>query len=376
MIHRILAINPGSTSTKIAVYENAKPVFLKTIQHSRKDLSKFEKITDQFVFRKDIILKELNKAQVEISQIEVIVGRGGLVKPIQSGVYSINEQLKDDLREGVMGEHASNLGGLIADEIANIIHGARAFIADPVVVDEMDEVARVAGHPKFRRYSIFHALNQKSTARAYAQLLGTKYEDLNLIIAHLGGGISVGAHRKGMVVDVNQALDGNGPISPERSGTVPAGDLIRYCFSGEYTEAEIRNWITGQGGLVAYLGTNSAYEVELMAREGDEKAKLIQHAMSYQIAKEIGAMAVVLKGEIDAIILTGGLAHNTFVVEYVKKMIGFIAPVVIFPGEDEMYALAMNGLMVLKGDAIIKEYGEESFVKTRLNDLGITDLKD
>jgi butyrate kinase len=376
MIHRVLAINPGSTSTKVAVYENTKPVFLKNIQHSKEEIDSYSRIADQFEYRRDIILHELRKSHIEISQIEVVVGRGGLVRPIQSGVYTINEQLKNDLKNGIMGEHASNLGGLIADEIANTIHGARAFIADPVVVDEMDEVARVAGHPKFRRYSIFHALNQKSTARAYSQLLGTKYEDLNLIIAHLGGGISVGAHRKGSVVDVNQALDGNGPISPERSGTVPAGDLIRYCFSGEYTEAEIRKWITGNGGLVAYLGTNSAYEVELMAREGDEKAKLIQDAMSYQIAKEIGAMSVVLKGEIDAIILTGGLAHNTFVVEYVKRMIGFIAPVVIFPGEDEMYALAMNGLMVLKGETAVKEYGDETFVKTRLNALGVTDLKD
>ena len=375
MLHTILAINPGSTSTKIAIYRNNKPIFLKSIQHHTEELSKYETISDQFQYRKEIILKELTASNIEINEIQAIIGRGGLVKPILSGVYSVNDELKKDLKEGILGEHASNLGGLIADDIAKSLPNAKAYIADPVVVDEMEDVAKIAGHPKFRRHSIFHALNQKSTARAYSKLIDKNYEELNLIIAHLGGGISVGAHKKGKVVDVNQALNGNGPMSPERSGTVPAGDLVNYCFSGKYTKEEIQSWLTGKGGFVAYMGTNSAYEVELMARDGDEKAKLIENTMSYQIGKEIGAMIAVLEGNIDAIILTGGISHSPRVVEYIKKMIGFAAPVVIFPGEDEMYALARNALMVLKGEIECKEYTEENMVKNRLEELGIMDLK-
>jgi len=375
MTHKILAINPGSTSTKIAIYQNTKPVFLKNIRHPAEELRKFKHCADQFQYRKDIILQELKNSHIDVSRIEAVVGRGGLIRPIQSGVYTINEKLKTDLKQGVMGEHASNLGGLIADDLAKSIPGAIALIADPVVVDEMQDVARVAGHPKFRRYSIFHALNHKSIARDYARLIDKKYEDLNLILAHLGGGVSVGAHRKGRVVDVNQALDGNGPISPERSGTMPAGDLVDYCFSGKFSKDEIMSWISGKGGLIAYLGTNSAYEVELMVREGNEKAKLIQEAMSYQIGKEIGAMSVVLHGEVDAIILTGGMSHNTMIVEYIKKMVKFIAPVVIYPGEDEMYALSMNGLRVLKGEVNVKEYNQDTMVKCPLDDLGITDFR-
>ncbi|MFW6227193.1 MAG: butyrate kinase [Bacteroidota bacterium] len=373
MTHKILAINPGSTSTKIAIYQNTKPVFLKNIKHPHEELKNFNQIVDQFQYRKEIILQELKDSHIDVTKIETVVGRGGLVRPIQSGVYKINEALKNDLRNGVLGEHASNLGGLIADDLAKSIPGAQALIADPVVVDEMQIVARVAGHPKFRRYSIFHALNHKSIARDYARLINRKYEELNLILAHLGGGVSVGAHQHGRVIDVNQALDGNGPISPERSGTMPAGDLVDYCYSGNYTKEEIMSWISGKGGLIAYLGTNSAYEVELMVREGNEKAKIIQEAMSYQIGKEIGAMSVVLHGKADAIILTGGMSHNTMIVEYIKKMVSFIAPVVIYPGEDEMYALAMNGLRVLKGEIETKEYGEGTFVRCPLDELGITE---
>ncbi len=375
MLHTILAINPGSTSTKIAIYLNNKPVFLKNIQHHIDEITSFKKISDQYQYRKQIILNELESSNIETEKIEAVIGRGGLVKPIVSGVYAVNEKLKEDLRNGILGEHASNLGGLIADDIATSLPNARAFIADPVVVDEMDDVAKIAGHPKFRRHSIFHALNQKSTARAYSKLIDRNYDELNLIIAHLGGGISVGAHKKGRVVDVNQALNGNGPMSPERSGTVPAGDLVEYCFSGKYSKEEIQGWLTGKGGFVAYMGTNSAYEVELMARDGDEKAKLIENTMSYQIGKEIGAMIAVLGGDVDAIILTGGISHSPRVVEYIKKMIGFASPVVIFPGEDEMYALARNALMVLKGEIECKEYDETNMVKNRLEELGIMDLR-
>jgi butyrate kinase len=250
----ILAINPGSTSTKIAVFRNTREMFLKTIKHSSEELSQFARITDQYAFRKHIILEELKNAHIEIQNIILVVGRGGLVKPIASGVYVVNEALIEDLKIGVQGQHASNLGGLIAHDIAQSIPGARAFIADPVVVDELEDIARISGHPLFERVSIFHALNQKAIARQHAKSLSRSYEELNLIIAHLGGGISVGAHRNGRVIDVNQALDGEGPFSPERSGTLPVGKLVKMCFSGHYTQDEILKMINGKGGLVAYLG--------------------------------------------------------------------------------------------------------------------------
>lgn len=359
----ILAINPGSTSTKIAVYLNSKVVFLKSISHPSEELEKYSKISEQYEYRKEIILNELKLANIEIQRIEVVVGRGGLIKPIKSGVYRVNEEMKKHLREGIMGEHASNLGGLIADDIARSLPEAKAYIADPVVVDEMNKVARYTGHPDFMRVSIFHALNQKATARAYARLLNKRYEDLNLIIAHMGGGISVGAHKKGRVIDVNNALNGEGPFSPERSGTLPAAQLVEACFRKGADKKEILEKITGKGGLMAYFGTNSAYQIELNAMDGDEKARLIQDAMAYQVAKEIGSMATVLLGKVDGIILTGGIANNPMVVEYIKKMTTFIAPVIIYPGEDEMHALAMNGLMVLKGEVVPKEYSEENFVQ-------------
>jgi butyrate kinase len=363
MLHTILAINPGSTSTKIAVYLGSKPVFLKNISHPAEELKKFNRITDQFAYRKEHILKELTHSHIDILKVEAIVARGGLLKPIQSGVYRINEQMKKDLQEGSLGEHASNLGGLIADEIAKQIPNCKAYIADPVVVDEMQDVARFTGHPKFKRLSIFHALNHKATARAYARLMNHNYDELNLIIAHLGGGISIGAHCKGQVIDVNQALDGEGPFSPERSGTLPSGALAKMCFEGNITLDEVKKMITGEGGYMAYLNTNDAYEVELMAQDGDENARLIQDAMSYQIGKEIGALAAVLKGEVDAIILTGGISHNPMVVEYIKSMVSFVAPVVIYPGEDELHALIWNGLLVLKGQIKPKEYNESYMVK-------------
>jgi butyrate kinase len=353
---RILAINPGSTSTKIAIFNNTKSAFLKTIKHSAKDLDQFSHITDQYEFRKKIILDELENAGINISTINAIIGRGGLVKPIPSGVYEVNDQMLKDLREGYLGEHASNLGGLIADDIARSIPGARAFIADPVVVDELQDVARIAGHPLFERRSIFHALNQKAIGRIHADSIGKNYEELNLVIAHLGGGVSVGAHRMGKVIDVNNALDGDGPFSPERSGSLPAGCLARVCFEGKYTYNDVKRLITGKGGLMAYFNTNDAYQIELRARDGDPKAILVQNAMAYQIGKEIGAMAAVLEGKVDAVIFTGGMAHNTLLIAYIRNMISFLAPVVIYPGEDEMKALAMNVLMVLTGKYPVRYY--------------------
>nr|WP_320120166.1 butyrate kinase [uncultured Marinifilum sp.] len=353
---RILAINPGSTSTKIAVFQGDKSVFLKNIKHTAEELSQFVHISEQFEFRKNIIMQELVDAEIRIDLIEAVVGRGGLVKPIESGIYEVNDRLKEDLKVGVLGEHASNLGGLIADNIAESLPNAKAYIADPVVVDEMIDVARISGHPEFQRVSIFHALNQKAIGRAFAQSIDKKYEDINVIVAHLGGGISVGAHQKGKVIDVNNALDGEGPFSPERSGSLPSGALAKLCFSGEYTLNDVKKMIKGEGGLVAHLGTNDAYEVELKAKDGDEKAKLIQDAMSYQVAKSIGEMAAVLKGNVDGILLTGGIAHNPYLVNYIKEMVSFIAPLAVYPGEDEMKALAMNGFMVLRNEIEPKIY--------------------
>lgn len=352
----ILVINPGSTSTKFALFEEEKILFEKTLRHSPDDLAIFNKVTDQFHFRKDLIMRELELQKVNLPDITAVVGRGGLVKPIESGIYIVNEKMKADLKIGILGEHASNLGGLIADDIASLLPSASAYIVDPVVVDEMDQVARISGHPAIERISIFHALNQKAVARKYAGSIGRNYEELNLIVAHMGGGVSVGAHRKGRVVDVNNALNGDGPFSPERSGGLPAGQLIDLCFSGKYTYAELKSMLTGKGGIVAYLGTNNFIEVCRLADEGDKKAGLIRDAIAYQVAKEIGAMATVLDGSIDAIILTGGLAYEESHVERIKRKIGFISKVVVYPGEDEIAALAFNGLLALDGKIDIKTY--------------------
>lgn len=354
--YRVLVINPGSTSTKIAVFEGRKSIFLKTLRHPGEQLSKFESIAAQYEFRKEVILSELIQADIDIEALDVVVGRGGLVKPIESGVYEVTEALKVDLRKGVQGEHASNLGGLIADDIARSLPSARAFIADPVVVDELDDVARVTGLPDLPRRSVFHALNQKAVAKNYAKAKERKYEEMNLIVAHLGGGISVGAHRLGRIVDVNNALDGYGPFSPERAGTLPTGALVDLCYSGKFTHQEMRKRINGKGGLMAHLGTNLAHEVEERIHKGDQHAKLIMDAMSYQVAKTIGGCATVLEGKVDAILITGGIAHDKGVVEYIKKMVSFIAPVAVYPGEDEMQALADNALDVLSGEVTPKVY--------------------
>ncbi len=353
---KILAINPGSTSTKIAVFEGSKQIFLKNIKHSSEELAGFKTITDQYEFRKEIIVKELTNDGFELSQLSVIVGRGGLVKPIPSGVYEVNDALIRDLKIGIQGQHASNLGGLIAHDLATSIPDAKAYIADPVVVDELEPLARISGHPDFARISIFHALNQKAISRTYAASVSKKYEDLNLIVAHLGGGISVAAHQKGRVIDVNNALDGDGPFSPERSGGLPAASLARVCFSGKYTLEQIEKMICGKGGFVAYLGTNDAYEVEKRAGAGDEQAALIQDAMVYQVAKDIGAMSTVLKGEVDAILLTGGIAYGKPFVKALTERIAHIAPIQVYPGEDEMWALAQNGLMVANREVEVKIY--------------------
>ena len=353
---QILTINPGSTSTKFSLFEEDILIFEKTLDHTSEELAGFTKITDQFHFRKDLIMNELSERNTDFACILVVVGRGGLVKPIESGIYKVNQKMKDDLIAGLQGQHASNLGGLIADDIASSLPAATAYIVDPVVVDELLPLARISGHPAIERKSIFHALNQKAVARVYAASIGKRYEDLNLVIAHMGGGVSVGAHKKGRVIDVNNALDGDGPFSPERSGSLPAGQLAELCFSGKYSYSEIKSMLTGKGGMVAYLGTNSFKEVSKRAENGDPDAILIRNAASYQISKEIGAMAAVLKGDVDAIILTGGMAYQETNIGNIKSLVEFIADVVVYPGQDEMKALAFNGLLALDGKIEVKNY--------------------
>ncbi len=352
----ILTINPGSTSTKIGVFVDLNPVFLKSINHDPEELAQFDKITDQFDYRKDIITAQLNAAEIQENVIKAVVGRGGMLHPIESGVYEVNERMKEDLRNSPVGEHASNLGGLIADAFAQKLPGVKAYIANPVVVDELDDIARYSGHPLFKRISIFHALNQKAVARSHAKSVMRRYEEMNIIVAHLGGGVTVGAHCQGRVIDVNNGLDGDGPFSPERSGTLPVGALVRACFSGKYTQKEIQKMIKGGGGLVGYLGTNNAYDVEMKMMEGDKESGEIFEAMAYQVAKEIGAMSAVLSGDVDAILITGGIAHSKWFVNKVIERVHKIAPVHVYPGEDEMKALAMNGMRVLTGETEVKVY--------------------
>lgn len=352
---RILAINPGSTSTKIAIYDNEKEVFETTLRHQSEEINAFETIFAQYDFRKKVILDALNEAGINLTKLSAVVGRGGLLKPIKGGTYAVDELMLEDLKIGVLGEHASNLGGVIAHEIASLLH-IPSFIVDPVVVDEMQDVARISGMPEIERKSIFHALNQKAVARRAAKEMGKSYESCNFIVAHLGGGISVGAHRKGAVVDVNNALDGDGPFSPERSGGLPVGDLAKLCFSGKYTHNEIKKLIKGQGGMVAYLDTNDGRDAIKMIQEGDENAKVVFHAMAYQVAKEIGMCATVLKGDIDAIILTGGLAYGEMLIGWIKESVEFLGKIIVYPGEDEMSALALGGLRVLRGEEVAQSY--------------------
>lgn len=355
MSYKLLIINPGSTSTKIGVYEDEKEVLVETLRHSSDEIGNFKGIFEQLDFRKDVILDLLKEKNFDINTLDAIVGRGGLLKSIEGGTYAVNEVMLHDLKIGVQGQHASNLGGIIASEIGKSLD-IPAFIVDPVVVDELMDVARISGLPELERKSIFHALNQKAVAKRYAKEIGKKYEEINVIVAHMGGGISVGAHKAGKIIDVNNALDGDGPFSPERSGGLPTGDLAKMCFSGKYTLEDIKKKINGKGGFVAYLNTNDAREVLEKVEAGDEKAKLIFDAMAYQVAKEIGSCAAVLSGKVDAIILTGGIAYGKVIVNYIKERVEFIANVIVYPGEDELLALAQGGLRVLDGSEKAREY--------------------
>ncbi len=355
-MYRILAINPGSTSTKFAVYFETECILNKTIRHSLDELMRYKEVADQFDFRKGLIIDTLVEEGIDVDSIKYIIGRGGMTYPVESGVYRVDQLMLKHAREGVLGQHASNLGPMLADYIALQIPGAQAFIADPVVTDEMENVARVAGHNLFERRSIFHALNQKATARTHAKKVGKTIEEMRLIVAHLGGGISVGAHKYGRVIDVNNGLNGEGPFSPERSGTLPAGQLIERCFSGKYSRNQVDRMVLGEGGYVSFLGTNNALEVEEKAKAGDTRAQFFQEALFYQVSKIIGEMAVVLEGKVDAILLTGGMAFNESLGDYIRGKAGFIAPVYIYPGEDELEALAMNALLAAKGEVVVKDY--------------------
>ncbi|WP_315110359.1 butyrate kinase [Clostridium intestinale] len=355
MAYKLLIINPGSTSTKIGVYENEKEVFEKTLRHSAEEIGKYESIYAQKDFRKGIILEALKENNFDIETLSAIVGRGGMLKPIPGGTYEVNEALLEDLKLAKYGQHASNLGAILANEIAKEV-GVRAFIVDPVVVDELEDVARFSGVPELPRKSIFHALNQKAVAKRYAKEQGKAYEDVNLVVVHMGGGVSVGAHKAGRIIDVNNALDGEGPFSPERAGSTPAGDLIKLCFSGKYTQAELYKKIVGNGGYVAYLDTNDARVVEDAVKAGDEKSTAIYNAFAYQVCKAIGEYAVVLDGKVDAIILTGGIAYSKDIVRDVTKKAGWIAPIVVYPGEDELLALAQGTIRVLDNEEKAKEY--------------------
>ncbi|MCR5213719.1 MAG: butyrate kinase [Eubacterium sp.] len=349
-----LIINPGSTSTKLGIFEDETLVSEETLRHTTEEISQFDKIVDQLDFRKEMILNFLKGAGQDVKTFDVIVGRGGLLKPIPSGTYKVTDKLVEDLRNAVGGEHASNLGGILAKTIGDEI-GAPSFIVDPVVVDELDDVARLSGVPELPRVSVFHALNQKAVAKRYAKEMGKDYKDLNLIVVHMGGGVSVGAHRDGKVVDVFNALSGDGAFSPERAGAVPPSALMDMCFSGKYTKAEVKKKLIGNGGFNAYLGTNDAREVYSRSLE-DKEAKLVFDAFVYQVSKDIGAMAAVLSGKVDQIILTGGIAYGQQVTSDIKDRVSFIAPVTVYPGEDELLALAQGAIRVLNGDEEAKEY--------------------
>ncbi len=351
-----LIINPGSTSTKIAVFKNEEDLFTETIRHNVDEISKFNKIADQFEFRKTMILDFLKEKGIDVKSLSAIVGRGGLLKPLLGGTYKINNDMCVELKEAKNGEHASNLAALISKSISDANGGIPCFISDPVVVDEMIPEARPTGIPEIERKSILHALNQKAIARKASYEVGKKYNECNYIVVHLGGGISIGAHRKGKIIDTNNALDGEGPITPERAGTLPAGSFAELCFSGKYTLAQIKKKLTGQGGLVAHLGTNDGRELEKMINEGNEKATAITKAMAYTIAKCIGERAISLKGEIDAILITGSMAYFKQLVEWIKEWVSFLAPVKVYPGENEMISLAEAGLRVLRGEEEALDY--------------------
>lgn len=355
MSYKILIINPGSTSTKIGVYEDEKEILEETIRHTNEEIKRYDTIFDQFGFRKELILKVLEEKKFDIKTLNAVVGRGGMLKPVEGGTYAVNDAMVEDLKVGVQGPHASNLGGILARSIGDEL-GVPSFIVDPVVTDELADVARFSGTPDIPRRSKFHALNQKAVAKRYGKESGKGYENLNLVVVHMGGGVSVGAHKNGKVVDVNNALDGDGPFSPERAGAVPAGDLIKMCFSGKYTENEVYSKVVGKGGFVGYLNTNDVKGTIDKMGEGDKECTAIYNAFLYQIVKEIGAMAGILEGKVDQIVVTGGIAYSDVLIPDLIEKVKWIAPVTVYPGEDELLALAQGAIRVLSGEEEAKVY--------------------
>ncbi|MEF3245553.1 MAG: butyrate kinase [Caldisericaceae bacterium] len=351
---KILVINPGSTSTKIAVFNNREAVFEETIRHEKEEISKFKSVLDQLDFRKETILKSLNEKGISLEEIDAVVGRGGIIKPIDAGTYIVNEALiKDLINYSKEQEHPSTLGGLIAYEIAIKI-GKPAYIADPVCVDEFDDLARISGIKEIKRKSLLHALNIRASLYRYAEENGTKISSLNAVVAHLGGGISIAAVKNGRIVDVNNANEG-GPFSPERAGSLPSIEVVNLAYSGASSRSDLLKLFTKEGGVYSYLGTNNIKEVVTQAKK-DPSVKEVLEAMCYQIAKEIGAMATVLKGEVEVIIITGSVAYNEEVVNEIEKRVSFIAKVVSYPGEFELEALAFAALRVLNGEEVAKVY--------------------
>lgn len=355
MAYKLLIINPGSTSTKIGVYEDEKQILEETLRHSTEEIARYASIFEQFEFRKEVILSVLKAKNFDINTLDAVVGRGGMLKPIEGGTYNVNEAILEDLKVGVQGQHASNLGGILANEIAKGLN-IPAYIVDPVVVDELKDVARITGLAEIKRKSIFHALNQKAVAKRYAKENNKKYEELNLIVAHMGGGVSVGAHHYGKVIDVNNTLDGEGPFSPERAGGLPTGDLIKLCYSGEYTYEEMKKRINGKGGFNSLRNSNDVRKLVEDSLAGDKQAVELVDAFVYNLAKEIGKNAAVLKGKVDAIIITGGIAYNKIIIDKISEYVSFIAPLTVYPGEDELLALAQGAINVLSGKEKAKNY--------------------
>jgi butyrate kinase len=350
---RILAINPGSTSTKVALYADKEVIFVETLDHPVEDLKKFERVQDQFDFRKDVIVALLKENDIALESLDAIVGRGGLLPPVKSGAYKVNEAMVDRLKNNPVVEHASNLGALISYEIAEKL-GIGAYIYDSVAVDELSDIARISGIPSIKRSSLSHALNARAMAHKYAEQVGRPYEEMNLIVAHLGGGISISAHEKGKMIDINS--DDEGPFSPERAGRVPCGKLVDLCYSGQYDKRGMKKLFRGNGGLTAYLGTVDAREVQQMIDDGNEEARIVYEAMAYQVAKAIGELATVLKGKVDGVILTGGISYSKVMTDWIKERVDFIGPVEVLAGENELESLAFGTLRVLNGEEEARVY--------------------
>ena len=355
MAYRILSINPGSTSTKVGVFEDEKLIFSDTVRHTKEELDKFACITDQADMRLALITKMLSDNGIDINSMDAYVGRGGIIAPLESGVYSVNDKMVDDIYHTKASKHASCLGGLFARKLGDK-NGKPSFVVDPVVVDERCKYARLSGIKGKERNCVFHALNQKAVARRYAKEQGKKYEDVRVVVSHMGGGITIGAHENGKIIDVNDGFNGEGPFTPERCGGMQVDTIINMCFSGEYKKEDMLAYVNKKGGVSDLLNTNDMREVEQRAADGDEEAKLVFETMAYNISKEIGAMAAALSYKVDSVILTGGLAYSKTFTKLISDRVSFIAPITVYPGEDELKALCDGALRVLRGEEDVKEY--------------------